>query len=162
MKKFTYLVPVITLLGCVGVATVTKRPNAEFVPRSTITVVQKGEDRHNVQGQIEDILFQKGYNVVSERVARDQVKIETDAQAKNNKASVYTSISRVKEVNSVYLLSFSYSTRDDIPLGEVFESFTASIVDLADGSLVASLKYSQGAFSTESIAAALKKTFKGL
>lgn len=152
----------VLLIGCAGTSTVTKRASANLVPASTITVVSRGVDSHNVQGQIEDILFRKGYNVVSETVARDQLKVKSDVVIEPGHGTVDTSVSHVKEVRSVYLFSFSYATRPDFPQGEVFTSFTGSIIDLRTGQLVASLRFSQGAFGSKSMTSALERMLKDL
>ncbi len=153
MTLFTLL-----MFGCAGTINVLVKPDTSFTPKSTITVVSSGYDPLGVQGKIEHLLLSRGFEVVSEAVASDKVryqdKIKSDALGQSE-AEAY--LERVQEVRSTYILRFRYSYRADIPHGNVFRNFTASVVNLNTGKVVVSADFSQGDFGSKSVSSVLEE-----
>lgn len=155
---FAITLSIFLIFGCAGTVNVSVKPDTSFTPKSTITVVSSGYDPLGVQGKIEHLLMSRGFEVVSEAVARDKVKyqdkIKSDAPGQSEAEA---SLERVQEVRSTYILRFSYSYRSDIPHGNVFRNFTASVVDLNTGKVVASADFSQGDFGSRSVSSVLEE-----
>lgn len=160
--KYTLLFFIIILFGCAPQYSVTKRPEFKLVKGSTITVVSKNYDYANVQGEIEHILLEKGFNVVSEEVVKKSIEIDENYELNKSSISGKTSIYNQTALKSVYMLTFTYSTRADIPHGRAFTNFTGRIVELISGKLVASLRFSQGDFGSTSIPMALQNMLSEL
>jgi len=137
---------VFLMFGCAstGIVSVSVKPNTSFTPKSTITVVYKGNyDPLKVQGRLERLLMSRGYEVVSSAVANDKIKYEDKIRSKDSgESEAEASLQRVQEFHSIYILQFDYNhfwTKDDC-----FEYFTASIIDLKTGEVAASADFSQG------------------
>lgn len=73
----------------------------------------------------------RGFEIVSEAVLSNkdkyQDRIKNDARGQSETEA---SLQRVKEVRLTYILRFGYSYRGNIPHGNVFRNFTASVFDL--------------------------------
>jgi hypothetical protein len=149
------MLSIFAFVGCAGPVNVSIRPDTSFDQNSTITIVSGGADPLNVTGQLEFLFSSKGFNVVSEAVGRD--RIEYDEKIKNSPTQQNTTgaIERVKRLQSAYMLRYSYGYRPDFPNGNVFTNFTATIVDLSDGKIVASTNFSQGEFGSKSVSKTL-------
>jgi len=150
------------LAGCAGKVAVVKKPGTSFARSSTITVVAAGNDFLGVQGQLEHLLLSRGFEVVSEAVARERVKYEDSIQSGAGESSASASLERVTEVPSAYIMRYSYSTRPDFPNRHVFTQFSASVVDLRDGALQASVDFSQGELGSKSVQAVLREVAESL
>lgn len=157
-----YTLFVAFMCGCSTPPTVTSRPESKLVPQSTITVVCRGVDYLNVAEQMEAVLLERGFNVVSEAVARNQTRLQGEATAGESAARGSVVIENVKALRSAYFLSFTYSSRADFPHGQVFESFAGSVAELESGRIVSSFRFSQGAFGSKSVQAALKEVVSKL
>ncbi len=142
---------VVVFAGCAATPTVVMRPNERLASGATITVVSKAADPLAVQAKLEHLLFSKGFKVVSEAVAREQLRVSVDTSVTDNKAYTSGVAERVREVRSVYIFRFDYRTRLDIPHGEVFSTFTGTLVDLRSGEVVASADFAQSGFGSESV-----------
>lgn len=135
---------------------VTKRPGTTFGKDSPITVVcNKYIDSDNVQGLIEHILLEQGFNVISEAVAKRSVEFEGELNTTGG-YSGNLSVYKQKELGSVYMLAFSYKSVAAFPTN-MFSSFTGRVVDLRTGMVVTSLSFSQGDLGGLSIEDALRK-----
>jgi len=143
-------------LGCTNTVHVSSKADTIYPPHCTIAVSCDGDDFLSIQQQAEYLLVSKGFNVVSERVAR----IESNMQ--NRKCTIVeseegTCPKRSKEMRSIYILHFSYeyyaatSYRD-----YYFKIFSASVVDLRNGNVVASADFSQSSFGTKPILSVLE------
>ena len=138
---------VFLIFGCAltGTVFVSVKPNTSFTPKSTITVVcqhyswGRYHDPLKVQGRLERLLMSRGYEVVSSAVASDKIKYEDKIRRNDNGREAEASLERVREFRSIYVLRFDY---DSYALKECFEHFTASVVDLRTGEVVASADYS--------------------
>jgi len=141
---------------------VTKREEYKLVQNSTVTVVSKIKDKMNAKGILEQLLLERGFNVVSEDVARNQIDIQSTTDIKKDRMTEKKTLENVKKLASVYMLTFSYTTRSDFPHGKVFSSFTASVVDLRTGKLVSAIRFNQGPMGGSSINAVLEKAVEKL
>lgn len=56
------------LVGC-GTVHVTMKPQTTFTKKSTITVVVQGSDPLNLQGKLEHLLLERGFEIISAAVA---------------------------------------------------------------------------------------------
>lgn len=146
------------IFGCAGAVNVTVKPDTYFSTNSTITVVSNGYDPLGVQGKIEHLLMNHGFEVVSEAVASDKIRYEDKIKnSTSGQSEAEASLERVKEVRSAFILQFTYSYRADIPHGNVFNNFAASIVDLDSGKIVVSADFSQGDFGSKSVSSVLEE-----
>ena len=68
-RNLSILVTACLLGGCAAAVKMTAPKNLATIRESTITVVARGEDPEGIRGLIEQVLLEKGYNVVSEEVA---------------------------------------------------------------------------------------------
>ena len=143
---------IILLSGC-GTVNVALKPNTEFSKNSTITIIVNGHDRIGVQGSLEHLFLERGFEVVSEAVARRELKFQSEsdsallAQSGQSKAGVISKsssnqvLSSVKTVKSVYILRTSYNAYYDV-FYWAFTSFNATVVDLSTGKVVGSVRFS--------------------
>jgi len=116
-KEFTLkisvsLAAIILLAGCSSVSVVEQK-KANFNINDTVTVISKGNDPLNLQGELEHILLSRGYDVVSQDVAVQKAKLVINMDYNNNKAKGGAEVYNTTELKSVYSLSFSYSSRFD-------------------------------------------------
>jgi hypothetical protein len=108
-------------------------------------------DPQNVKGRLEHLFLSRGFNVVSESVAKDRIEYEEQISDTINTQTIQGSIGRVKRMRSEYVLEFSYSTRPDFPNVWVFSSFSATVINLDTGKIIASANFSQGGFTSDTI-----------
>jgi hypothetical protein len=159
MKIKSYLLLLIGLFfvsGC-GTVNVALKPQTTFSKNSTITVVAQGTDKIGVQGKLEHLLLERGFDVVSEAVAQEKVKLQSESNtgvaAKSSnmgsgfgaaimeKSQSDQTLSKVTEMKSAYILRFQYHSYYDVFYWS-FTSFNASVVDLVSGEVVASANFS--------------------
>jgi len=155
MTKFSKIILgalIVLLTGC-GTVNFALKPNTEFNKNSTITIIVNGNDRIGVQGSLEHLFLERGFEVVSEAVARRELKLESEsdstvlAQGGQSKASVISKntsnqvLSNVKTVKSAYILRTSYNAYYDV-FYWAFTSFNATVVDLSSGKVVGSVNFS--------------------
>ena len=148
MKNITIIFfSALILIGC-GSVKVMVKPNTNFSGNSTITI-SAARDPIAVQGKLEHLFLSRGYEVVSEIVARDRIKYQDNIENKitspnqtiPEKSSAEASLERVKEFKSAYVLKFKYSAYWDV-FYYSFEEFSASIVDLSTGEIVTTVLFS--------------------
>jgi len=159
MKMHYWFVPLACLcllVGC-GTVNVVMKPQTTFTKNSTITVVVQSADQLGVQGKLEHLLLERGFEIVSEAVAQEKVKLQSEADSGIAAKSATThsetaaavvgksrseqSLSKVIEVKSSYILRFRYHAYYDV-FYWAFTSFNATIVNLATGEVVASVNFS--------------------
>jgi|GEM_PF-5398909 len=148
---------VLSLHACAGTVKVVNAEALDAIKGSTITVVSHGNDPENVRGLIEQALIEKGYKVVSEEVARKETQVEATSIIDGNAQVTVGSVYNQTTVKSVYVLSFTYSTRPDFPHGVVIHTLSGSIIDLRSGVVKSSMRFSQGDFGSTSTEAAIDK-----
>ena len=161
MKPLAYsflLFLFVSLTGC-GTLNVFLKPHTTFSRDSTLTVVVESEDRLGIQGKLEHLLLNRGFEVVSQAVAKEKVSFESEsnaaAMAKTASGSGTVtagvigtikseqSLSKVREVKSAFILRFRYHAFYDLIYWS-FTSFNATIVELSSGKVVASASFSGG------------------
>jgi len=141
MKRWLVFWPVVLLVAGCAPVTFASRSEDSYSRRSTVCV-RAGEDPLNLAGQLEHLLLSRGFDVVSESVARERVRFaaESSSTASSSRAEGY--LERVTEVPSVYVLNVEYRYADFGFSGIALLSFSASLVNLSDGRLYASVEYS--------------------
>jgi hypothetical protein len=98
-----------------------------------------------LEGFVETALFNAGFNVVSNKVARESIKVANPLSPKNDTIDV----TRVTEYKSVYLVTLNGTFRPNIGrCTEALSGFSARVVDLAnEGKLVATFNFTGNSFS---------------
>jgi len=158
MKIISIIVVLVMFLflGCARFNVSTK-PDTTFSRNCTITVVCNDDDALGIQRDLEDLLSSRGFNVVTETLAR--IKVNMQNRYKNKalgQSKAGTSSERLKELSSVYCLRFSYKFHYlTVYQYYIFTNFTAKVVDLDTGEVVASADFSQSGFGTRSISSVL-------
>jgi len=156
-KKALPLITCLLLLTGCGTVNVAMKPHTAFTKNSTITIVVQNTDQLGVQGKIEHLLLERGFEVLSEAVTQDKVKLQSESEtgiaAKSMKESGESaaavigksrseqSLSRVTEIKSSYILRFRYHAYYDV-FYWAFTTFNATVVNLASGEVVASVNFS--------------------
>ena len=99
-------------------------------------------DYTNLAGEFENALFFEGYDIISNRVAKEIVEFNNPL----NKDTESVKIEKYTEVNAVYVLTISGQMRRDTGCGGVVPAnITGRIIDLLnDGKLVGTFRFSQG------------------
>lgn len=146
------------LLACARRTAVTLAPGVQLPAGASITVIRPYQDPANVQGQLERLLLLRGFRVVSDAVG--STRIEAEAQSSRDSAGGATttaSVGRVQRVRSEYALRYSYTTRMALGTNDVFQSFTATIVNLSTGALVAAADFTQGGLTGKQVGTVLKE-----
>ncbi len=143
-------------LGCTSAVHVSSKADTIYPPHCTIAVSCNSDDPLSIQQKLEHLLISKGFNVVPERVARIKAKMQngkhTGVESKDGTFS-----KRSKEMPSIYILNFSYEFYSAVSYRDyMFKVFSASVVDLKNGSVVASADFSQSSFGTKSILSVLE------
>ncbi len=145
-KSFLFVVTLVTMafIGC-GTYDVVVRPDTGFSQASSITVECDVQDWGNLQPAIEQALLKNGFDVISPAVA--QTKLQSERSQENQLSNPESqripqssfsesSTQVVREFRSVYLLKFRYTVNGYyMPL-----TFAASIVDLRNGKVVATIE----------------------
>ena len=143
-------------LGCTNTVHVSSQADTIYPSHSTIAVSCDSDDTLGIQQQLEYLLVSKGFNVVPERVAR----IKFDMQNGENtivESEEGTSPKRSKKMRSIYILHFSYEFYTVRSYRAYFiKKFSASLVDLKNGDVVASADFSRGSFRTKTILSVLE------
>tara|TARA_B100000767_G_C19444344_1_gene401329 strand:- start:60 stop:575 length:516 start_codon:yes stop_codon:yes gene_type:complete len=115
-----------------------------FDSSQPIMVDRLDNDTTNLSGEFENSLFMEGYEVISNRVAKEIVEFNNPLNQKNESIRV----EKYNEVKAVYVLTVSGTVRADTGCGGFVPSrITGRIVDmLNDGKLVGTFRFSQGGF----------------
>lgn len=144
------------LTGC-GTVNVAMKPQTTFTKNSTVTVVVQNSDRLGVQGKLEHLLLERGFEIISQAVAQEKLKLSSESNARiaargvsgagESAAAILgkneseQSLTRVTEVKSSYILRFHYHAYYDV-FYWAFTSFNATVVNLGTGEVVASVSFS--------------------
>lgn len=110
-----------------------------------------------MQGKLEHLLLERGFEVVSQAVAEEKVKLQSEAEggvlAKSQsgqgqyaggvigKSRSEQALSTVRELKSTYILRFKYHSYWDV-FYWAFTTYNATVVDLRTGEVVASADFS--------------------
>jgi|GEM_PF-5732807 len=149
MKKIiTFLFLTVVMSSC-GVVQVTTNPNTTINRNSAVTIAQE-EDMSGTVGELNHLLFFKGFKVISYSTAKKAVKYKDQNKGDdwvNNEteAEIYS----VTELNSIYALEMNYTYYYDV-LYWAYRNFSARLVDLETGEIVMSA-YFRGDRSVRSV-----------
>lgn len=151
-----FLTPLTVVLAACGTVSGSVRPDSTFRKHSSLTVLVQSDDRLGTQGTMEHLLLERGFNVISAAVAQQKRESHsrTDISGKTAESAgdpaqttfdAATETSRssgnVTEVNSTHVLRFKYSAYFDVVHWSCTR-LSGSVIDLADGAVVASFQFS--------------------
>ncbi|MBF0361950.1 MAG: hypothetical protein HQK49_13120 [Oligoflexia bacterium] len=146
-----FIMTVLSLYGCSSVVEVKEGKSIKFNSNETITVICRGKDELGLSGELEHILISQGFDVVSEEVAKNKAKTVIDVNLNNKKIEGTVEDYNVKELQSVYALSFSYTTAYDGLFSErKINKLHGSVIDLHTGKIIKSLKIERNSMSLKS------------
>ncbi len=138
-------------LGCSNTVHVSSKADTIYPPHCTIAVSCDSDDVLSIRQQAEYLLVSKGFHVVPARVARIQSKMQ-NGENPIVKSESETFPERSKEMRPVYILHFSYEYYSVKSYRAYsIKKFSASLVDLKHGNVVASADFSQGSFGAKTI-----------
>jgi hypothetical protein len=148
-----------TILACAR-HPATLGPGAPLAPGALITVIQPDQDPVDVQRQLTTLLQQRGFRVVS--AARGSESPIGKAPASNDTTNTPAILpdGGVQLVRSDYALSYNYAPRIDLDTNHIFQNFqnfSATMVDLRTGALVAAAVPELRELTGKSITAVLKR-----
>jgi len=161
-NKLTFITCLLLITGC-GKVNVVMKQHTTFTKNSTITIVVENDDKVGVQGKLEHLLLERGFEVLSEAVTLEKVKLQSESEnglavkskevsgesaaAIIGKSRSEKSLSRVTEVKSSYILRFRYNAYEahmmySMIIYWAFTTFNATVVNLDSGEVVASVNFS--------------------
>lgn len=147
-----YLLIIIITLFIVGCATgIEVVKTQDYNSNASVTIVPRGSDYLGIQSRLEHKFLSQGFNVISESTALEKIKYSESTTTNSGSKKEEGEITQIKEIISIYSITFDYETRVDFPAGEVFSSFSSSVVRMSDGQLVASADFSQGQMTGKTI-----------
>jgi hypothetical protein len=158
MKTMRIIAVLLILLfpGCTSTVHVSSDPDTIYPHHRTIAVSCNSDDPLSIRQTLEHLLISKGFNVVLERVARIKANMQNGKHA-TAESKERTFRERSKEMRSIYILHFSYEYYSEASYKDYyFKIFSASLVDLKDGNVVASSDFSQSSFGTKPILSVLE------
>jgi hypothetical protein len=129
---------------------------------ASVTVLPKQEDKHDLQSEIEHLLFEKGFKVLSAQAAKKSIEIDRALDNSSGNEFENTSIYKAESVTSLYILTYSYKARRDVPRGIVLSSFHAQLVNAKTGAIISTHKFKQNSFGSTSLEKSLSKAFENL
>ena len=156
MRIVVVLLIFLFLVGCTSTVHVSSEADTIYSPHCTIAVSCNSDDPLSIRQKLEHLLMSKGFNVVPERVARIKANMQKRKYtlAESEKGTV---AERSKEMRSIYILDFSYEYYVVMSYKDyMFKKFSASLVDLKNGNVVASADFSQSSFGTKSVLSVLE------
>ena len=158
MKTMRIIVVLLIFLfpGCTSSVHVSSKADTIYPPHRTIAVSCNNDDHLSIRQKLEHLLVSKGFNVLPERTARIKANMQNGKHTivESEKGTIPE---RSKEMRSIYILHFSYEYYTAMSYRDYyFKTFSASLVDLKDGNVVASADFSQGSFGTKPILSVLE------
>ena len=142
--------------GCTGTLHVSSKADTIYPPHCTIAVSCNNDDPLSIQQKLEHLLASKGFSVVPERAAKIKANMQNEEHMTVESAKG-TPPEKSKEMRSIYILRFSYEYYSAVSYRDyMFKTFSASVVDLRNGNVVASADFSQSGFGTKSILSVLE------
>ncbi len=126
-----------------------------FTRHSRIAVISLGVDYMNVKGQLEYLLLDRGFVVVSDVVARESLKREGTSESAGvgeavgdsnsvdvgvgTKTVIEESLRLETDIPATHILKFEYKQSTTGGFRTMFVAFSASIVELNTGDVVATI-----------------------
>jgi hypothetical protein len=144
------------LLGCASTVHVSSKADTMDHPHRIIAVSCNSDDPLSIQQKLENLLESKGFNVVPEGVAKIKAKMQNrNHTVDGSEGEKFPD--RSKEMYSIYILHFSYEYYVVVSYRDyMLKKFSASLVDLRNGNVVASADFSQSSFGTKSVLSVLE------
>jgi len=122
-----------------------------FDPRATITVEGIYDDPCFAVEALNDGLVINGFNVMSERVAKERNEIDNDVRYSGSRSSERISQGRSTYMNSTYLITFRYRYVEPDHGGVLMTYMNGQIIDLSNqGEIVATFSYTHGGLTWKS------------
>lgn len=123
-----------------GTVKLSVKPGVKFSRNATLTIA-KEDDRTGTVGELNHLLFEKGFNIISYSTAKKAVKYKDEIKGSdpvNNEfeAEIYS----VKELNSIYALELNYTYYYDM-FYYAYRSFSARVIDLNTGEIIMSANF---------------------
>jgi len=143
-------------LGCTRTVHVSSEADTVYSPHCSIAVSCNNDDPLSIRQKLEHLLMSRGFNVVPERVAKIKANMQNRKYAiVESEAGTFPE--RSKNMRSMYILHFSYEYYVVMSYKDyMFKKFSASLVDLKNGNVVASADFSQSSFGTKSVLSVLE------
>ena len=151
----TMRIPVVLLIllffGCANTVHVSSKADTIYPPHCTIAVSCDSDDFLSIRQQAEYLLVSKGFNVVPERAARIQSNMQNGRNTiVERKGGTFPE--RSKEMRSIYILHLSYEYYSVKSYRAYsIKKFSALLVDLKHGNVVASADFSEGSLGAKTI-----------
>jgi len=145
-----------TILACAR-HPATLGPGPPLANGALITVIQPDQDPADVQSQLTTLLQQRGFRVVSG--ARGSESPIGKAPLSHDTVNTPATLpgGGVQLVRSDYALSYSYAPRSGLGTNDMFQNFSATLVDLRTGALVAAAVPELRELTGKRITAVLKR-----
>lgn len=122
--------------------------STDFNRNSFMTVTGIGVGGCDLRNDFEMEFFQKGFQVVSEEVARSKIVLKDQKNGKDaNNYDREISVENVKTVGSVFIFKFACQFHHG---PNTYDSISATIVDLRTGRIAATVKYTESIWSLTS------------
>ena len=149
MKRFVVLSLIVLFITSCGTMQVTTKPDVVLSKSASITIAQQ-EDQTGTVGELNHLLFSKGFNVIAYSTAKKAMTYKeknTGDDMVNNETNA--ELHSFREINSIYALELNYTYYYDM-LYWAYRNFSARVVDLETGEIVMSA-YFRGDRSVRSV-----------
>lgn len=138
--KLTFAFANLLLLLSCGSARVYVKPNTSFNKQMTITLTGTSNDNAGLISEIQFELSSRGFNMVSESVAKNAINKSTNGSLSSNSFSINTQLNKSIELKSVYALNSKYNYIQDA-IGIGIRNYQGELVDLFTGEVVMNLSF---------------------
>lgn len=156
-KSPSVLFTLIFTAACAHRTAVTVAPGQALAPDASITVIRPERDPANVQAQMERLLLARGFRVISESASSTQTEAEARTTSDTAGSRTTAAVRTVQRVRSDYVLRFEYRTRAGLGTSDVFETFTATLIDTGTGAVLAAADFSQGGLTGKQVGTVLRE-----
>lgn len=148
-RNILFLLLIIAIFNACGSLQVTVKPDANFSKNATLTIA-KSEDETGTVGELNHLLFSKGFNIIAYSTAKKAIKYKDEIKGENSTNNEFEAeIYSIQELNSIYALELNYSYYYDM-LYWAYNSFSARVIDLNTGEIIMSA-YFRGDRSVHSV-----------
>ncbi|WP_138430912.1 hypothetical protein [Fodinibius saliphilus] len=138
-QSIIYLSLILFLSSC-GSVSLTTKPGVEISRDATLTIAAN-EDQTGTVGQLNHLLLEKGFNIMSYSTAKKAIKKKHEISGSGSTVKVDSESYSVSQLNSVYALELNYRWSYDALSGYRYLNFSARIIDLNTKELVMSASF---------------------
>lgn len=139
IKSLIVILLLLALSSC-GAVRLSVKDNAKFTKNTTVTVAAN-DDQSGSVGELNQLLFEYGFNVVSYSTAKKAIQYKDEIKGSDpNNSRFEAEIYSVRELNSVYAIELDYTYYYDV-FYYSYRSFSARVIDLNTGQIVASANF---------------------